>query len=49
MAGQFFGHRLRNDAELAEKACYIRRNPVAKNLCLAEEDWAWLIEPDFGQ
>jgi REP element-mobilizing transposase RayT len=41
----FFDHRLRNDAELAEKSTYIRRNPVVKNLCLNEEDWPWVIAP----
>jgi putative transposase len=41
----FFDHRLRNDMELTEKAAYIRRNPVVKNLCLHEEDWPWVIAP----
>jgi putative transposase len=37
----FFDHRLRNDKERRDKWCYIRRNPVAKGLCVTEEDWNW--------
>ena len=37
----FFDHRLRNDAEADLKYDYIRRNPVAKNLCVDPDDWPW--------
>ncbi len=37
----FFDHRMRNTKESDEKWHYIRRNPVVKNLCAKEEDWAW--------
>ena len=40
----FFDHRIRNDAEYFEKAAYIRRNPVAKGLCMTPEEWSWLSE-----
>jgi REP element-mobilizing transposase RayT len=33
----YFDHRIRTDAELEEKAAYIRRNPVVKGLCAKEE------------
>ena len=39
----FFDHRLRNAEALETKASYIRRNPVACNLCSSEEDWPWVI------
>ena len=39
----YFDHRIRNDAELVEKAAYIRRNPVAKQLCAGESDWPWML------
>jgi REP element-mobilizing transposase RayT len=39
----FFDHRIRQDQELEEKAAYIRRNPVVKNLCACEADWPWVI------
>jgi putative transposase len=35
----YFDHRIRNNTEGNEKWSYIRRNPVVKGLCLAEEDW----------
>jgi hypothetical protein len=35
----FFDHRLRNDAELAEKMAYIANNPVRKCLCAIPDDW----------
>jgi REP element-mobilizing transposase RayT len=37
----FFHHRLRTDSELNDKWNYIRRNPVVKGLCAAEDDWPW--------
>ncbi len=41
--GNYFDHRIRTDAELEEKAAYIRRNPVVKGLCSTEEDWPWVL------
>ena len=35
----FFDHRLRNEAERAEKWAYVEGNPIAKGLCDAAEDW----------
>jgi hypothetical protein len=35
----FFDHRLRNEAERAEKWAYVEGNPIAKGLCAAAEDW----------
>ena len=40
----YFDHRIRNDAELDEKAAYIRNNPVAGNLCASPEDWPWILD-----
>ena len=37
----FFDHRIRHQHEADEKWHYIRRNPVVKGLCAAEEDWPW--------
>jgi REP element-mobilizing transposase RayT len=37
----FFDHRIRNNKEGAETWRYIRRNPVAKGLCLNEGQWPW--------
>ena len=39
----YFDHRIRSDAELVEKAAYIRRNPAAKQLCERENDWPWTL------
>jgi REP element-mobilizing transposase RayT len=39
----YFDHRIRNEKALEEKAGYIRRNPVVKNLCASEDDWPWVI------
>ena len=39
--GNFFDHRLRNDAEVFEKYLYILNNPVVKGLCARAEDWPW--------
>jgi REP element-mobilizing transposase RayT len=41
----FFDHRLRNAAAYIEKADYIRNNPVVKNLCATEGEWALKIDP----
>ena len=38
----YFDHRIRSQKELAEKAAYIRLNPVAKGLCARPEDWPWV-------
>ncbi|MBC8039197.1 MAG: transposase [Opitutaceae bacterium] len=37
----YFDHRLRTDEESAKTWIYIRRNPVVKGLCEAEDDWRW--------
>ena len=42
--GNYFDHRIRNEAEYLEKAAYIRRNPVVKGLCDEPEDWCWSFE-----
>ena len=41
----FFDHRLRNASERLEKWHYIRRNPVARGLCIAERDWPHVCAP----
>jgi len=38
----YFDHRLRHTKERAETDSYILRNPVAKNLCLADANWPWV-------
>ena len=43
----FFEHRLRNDDEFAEKAAYIRQNPVRRGLVAAAEEWPYLIDRFF--
>ena len=35
----FFDHRLRNDAEVAEKLTYVANNPVRKGLCETADAW----------
>jgi len=40
----FFDHRLRNVQEYLEKAAYIRRNPVVKELCETPEMWRWVLD-----
>lgn len=35
----FFDHRLRNEAEVAEKMDYVAMNPVRRGLCESAEDW----------
>ena len=39
----YFDHRIRNTEEYLEKAGYIRRNPVVKELCASPEEWPWVI------
>jgi REP-associated tyrosine transposase len=44
----YFDHRLRADErgeQLSAKMDYIRRNPVAADLCEKAEDWPWIIDP----
>jgi len=38
----FFEHRLRDSASLAEKALYIRMNPVRAGLMSRPEDWPYV-------
>jgi REP element-mobilizing transposase RayT len=38
----FFEHRLRDEAEFAEKAMYIRENPVRKGLVADATSWPYL-------
>ena len=38
----YFDHRVRDHHKLQEAAVYIRRNPVAKGLCVRAEDWPWV-------
>jgi REP element-mobilizing transposase RayT len=40
--GNYFDHRIRSKNELAEKAAYIRLNPVVKGLCAQPEEWPWV-------
>ena len=40
----YFEHRLRNETEFAEKANYIRMNPVRKGLVENPKDWPWVID-----
>jgi len=42
----YFDHRLRQEESFAEKAAYIRANPVVKGLCLSAEDWPWVYAAD---
>ena len=42
----FFDHRLRQEESYAEKANYIRQNPVRKGLIARAEDWPYVIEND---
>ena len=35
----FFDHRLRNEAERAEKWAYVENNPVVKGLCATADEW----------
>jgi putative transposase len=37
----YFDHRIRSAKESQATWWYIRRNPVAKNLCVAENDWPY--------
>ncbi len=45
----FFDHRVRNDREREETWHYIRRNPVAKQLCAEEEAWPWWWSGVLGE
>ena len=38
----FFDHRLRSDESYAQKAAYIRENPMRKGLVARAEDWAYV-------
>lgn len=38
----YFDHRIRTLEELEKTETYIRRNPVAKGLCVGIEDWPWV-------
>jgi REP element-mobilizing transposase RayT len=38
----FFDHRLRNDEGFAEKAAYVRQNPVRARLAARAEDWPFV-------
>lgn len=40
----FFDHRNRDDREFQEKADYIRKNPVVKDLCATPEEWPWVLD-----
>ena len=40
----YFDHRIRGQSELDEKSAYIRRNPVAKELCATEDDWTLVLD-----
>ena len=42
----FWDTRLRDDAHLAEKFCYICNNPVRKGLCATARDWRYVIAFD---
>ncbi|HEY8995585.1 MAG TPA: hypothetical protein VIM71_13030 [Lacunisphaera sp.] len=42
----YFDHRIRSAAGLAEKCACILRNPVAKALCQRENDWPWVWRSD---
>ena len=39
----YFDHRIRDTRQFEEKAAYIRRNPVVKNLCATESEWPWVV------
>jgi len=40
----FFEHRLRSDAEFAEKAEYVRMNPVRRGLMTDGKQWPYMID-----
>jgi len=42
----FFDMRIRDDAHYAEKAGYVRMNPVRKGLCAAVQDWPHVFVPE---
>ncbi len=43
----FFDHRLRDDASLAEKAFYIRQNPIRKGLVVQAEQWPYVWDRNY--
>jgi hypothetical protein len=43
----YFDHRLRSQTEAQKTWHYIRRNPVAKQLCASEDDWPWWWNPSL--
>jgi len=40
----FFEHRLRDEDAFREKAAYIRRNPVRKELVERPEEWEYVLD-----
>jgi putative transposase len=38
----YFDHRLRQEESFAQKAAYLRSNPVVKGLCATAEEWPWV-------
>jgi REP element-mobilizing transposase RayT len=40
----FFDYRLRTGESFAEKASYIRNNPVRAGLVKEPKDWRWILE-----
>ena len=44
----FFDHRICSDAELEEKAHYIRMNPVRAGLCAEMNQWPWRLDQVDG-
>jgi len=40
----FFDHRLRSDESLAEKAAYIRQNPIRAGLVENKVDWRYVLD-----
>ena len=45
----FFDHRLRSNESYAEKAAYIRNNPVRAHLIDSTNDWPWIWEPPIEE
>jgi REP element-mobilizing transposase RayT len=41
----YFDHRIRQHAELADKYAYILCNPAVKGLCSEDSPWPWLWRP----
>ena len=40
----YFDHRLRDEAEFAEKSSCIRMNPVRAGLCKNPDGWPWMLD-----